>query len=206
MTAAFFLTLLDTVDAFLAVAAVAAFVRKSRQTTLLRAVGWGIAASVLVSAAGAWWMSQAAEIAVWERRFAMLAIVAVAAIATFMWRTRTLLIDTAGTRVPPHRGSWVVVFLFTVIVLSREGMHTLVLLIILVLQVPVIDLRIAVVASLACAVGLSWAWARLGHRVWRPWFAAVTAIILLLATSQIVFDAIRSTAAPRSPLPVDVNR
>lgn len=206
MFAAFLLTFLDTIDAFLVVAAVAAFARKTGQTSLLTAIGGGVAASVPASAAGAWWMSRADDIAVWERRFAMLAIVAVAAVASFMWRSRRLLGATHGTRVPAHRSTWVAVFLFTVIVLSREGMHTLVLLIILVLQVPVIELRIGVIASLALAAGLSWAWARLGHRVWRPWFAVATAIILLLATSQIVSDAIRSTAAPRSPLPVDGNR
>ena len=129
MGTAFLVTFVDAIEAFLVVGVAVAFVRKTRQLALVSAVRWGIAASVLVSAGGAWWMAQAGNFARWERRFAVLAVLAIVGFATFMWRRRQLLIDTPGAApVSTHLGGWAAVFLFTILVLAREGMHTLLLL------------------------------------------------------------------------------
>jgi thiol:disulfide interchange protein len=87
-------------------------------------------------------------------------------------------------------------FVFTALVLSREGMQMVPLLTVFLVHVPIVELRIAVVSGLVLAAVAAWTWARQAPRMRRRWFAAATAIILLLGTTQLVIDAWRSTNAP----------
>jgi high-affinity iron transporter len=79
------------------------------------------------------------------------------------------------------------VFIFTVLMVTREGMEAALLLI----QVRGNQgMLLGSIAGLAAAALMSWAWAHYGHRINIKRFFQVTGLFLLLFTLQIVFYAI----------------
>jgi hypothetical protein len=197
MVAAFLLTFLDALDAFLLAGVAAAYARKTRQLALASAVRWGVAASLVISVAGAWWSSQTTNLAPLNRRSAIAAALAVVALMALMWRRHHLLLaDREDRPGASDLGGRALMFVFTALVLSREGMQMVPLLTVFLVHVPIVELRIAVVSGLVLAAVAAWTWARQAPRLRRRWFAAATAIILLLGTTQLVIDAWRSTNAP----------
>lgn len=202
---AFAITFTDGLEAFLVIAATLAFLRKTRQPALASAVGWGIAVSIVTSFIGAWLFSRADNQALWEGRFAMTAAVAVAGLAVYMWRTRSRLTDAARREsgVNMSRGAALAFFLATALVVSREGMHTVLLIGTFVFQIRVPDLTIGVVSGLVLAGLIAWWWARHGHRLRLSVFVPVTVIVLAVVMTQLVNDALRNLANASAPPPVE---
>jgi high-affinity iron transporter len=78
------------------------------------------------------------------------------------------------------------VFGFTVLMVTREGMETALMLI----QVRTGRFIIGSLLGIACAAAMSWAWAHYGHRINIRRFFQVTGMFLLLFALQIVFYSI----------------
>jgi high-affinity iron transporter len=83
----------------------------------------------------------------------------------------------------PGAGAFLGVFLFTVLMVSREGMETALLM--LQLQNSV-NLVLGAVVGVLGAASLAWVWSRVGHRVNLALFFQVTAIFLLVFVVQLV--------------------
>lgn len=197
MLGVFAMTFLTGLEAFLVIGAAVAFVRKAQQPALVRPIRWGIAASMATSAAGAWWLSRVADQVWWERRFAVLAGLAIAGLALFMWRRRAALSQAEHPRpARVHVAASAALFVFTIIVLSREGIHTLMLLGALLVQIRLPILRFSVLAGLAVAVACAWAWGRYAPRLRAPLFALATAIVLVISLALVVLDVTRDAAVP----------
>ena len=81
---------------------------------------------------------------------------------------------------------WYGVFGFTLLMITREGMETALMLI----QVRQGRFWLGCALGLAAAAGMSWLWAHYGHRINVKRFFQVTGLFLLLFTVQIVFYAI----------------
>ncbi|HUE90242.1 MAG TPA: FTR1 family protein [Vicinamibacterales bacterium] len=198
---AFLITFSDSLEAFLVVAAAVAFLRKTRQHALASAVNLGIGVSIVASLAGAWAFANSDHQALWEGRFAGAAAAGVAALGLYMWRTRGLLTD--GTARTPGSGAAApAFFFFTVLVVSREGMHTVLLIGTFVVQIPVPDLAFAVVSGVVFAELIAWLWARYGHRLRLSLFVPITVIVLVVAMTQLVSDAVENLANAGTPPPV----
>src|SRR5438045_7499307 len=75
------------------------------------------------------------------------------------------------------------VFGFTVLMVTREGMETALMLI----QVREAHFIAGCMAGIVAAAAMSWAWAHYGHRVPIRRFFQVTGMFLLLFTAQILF-------------------
>jgi len=73
------------------------------------------------------------------------------------------------------------VFLFTFLMITREGMETALML----LQVHDSSLVYGALLGLVAAVGLAWAWARFGHLINVRRFFQVTGVFLLLFMAQV---------------------
>jgi len=78
------------------------------------------------------------------------------------------------------------IFLFTVLMVTREGMETALMLI----QVRNGRFVLGSMLGLGAAALMSWGWAHYGHRINIKRFFQVTGLFLLLFTVQIVFYAI----------------
>ena len=197
MLGVFVITLLTGLEGFLVVGAAVAFARKMQQPALVRAIRWGIVGALATIAAGAWWLARVPGQVWWERRFAIAAAVAIVVLAAFMWHWRGLLRDAPPTRpARPNGAIRMALFAFTIVVLSREGIHTLMLLLALLGPIRLTALRVSVVAGLAAAVACAWAWGRFAPRLRGRAFMWATAAVLAVTLALVLGDAIRDRGAP----------
>jgi len=116
-----------------------------------------------------------------------IAIVMVASLVIYMWRTGAQLKQKMEHRlgeVSRNRTGWMAylgIFLFTALTISREGMETALML----LQVHTPRLVWGALLGLAAAGSMAWAWGQFGHLINVKRFFQVTGIFLLLFMAQV---------------------
>jgi len=188
MVQAFVITLREGLEAFLIVAISLAYLRKTGRTNLTSAVHWGIAISLAISIGAGYLLFNAANQEFLEGPLALLAAASVTWMVVHMWRAgRRMKGDIEGRlQSSSLRGgatAFLGVLLFTVLMISREGMETALLL----MQLrETLDLAIGAAAGALGAAGFALLWSRYGHRVNLSLFFQVTAIFLFVFVIQLV--------------------
>ncbi|HEX3577211.1 MAG TPA: FTR1 family protein [Thermoanaerobaculia bacterium] len=178
-------------EAFLSVAIIFAFLRKTGRDWLRPAVYAGIVASVIASFGLGWWLMRVNQ-SFWEGVLGLVAAVLVASFVVHVWRTAPKMKGDMERRLdvyssPASRLMAVAgVFFFTVLMVTREGMETALMLI----QVRNSRFILGSLLGIAAAAAMSWAWAHYGHRIDVKRFFQVTGLFLLLFTVQILFYSI----------------
>ncbi len=191
MLQAFVITFREGLEAFLIVAISLAYLRKSGRQELVPAVRWGIALSILISIAGAFLFERAANHALWEGVLCIVAAISVASLTLHMWRTaRRIKKDIEGhlhsSTMKVGASAFAGVFLFTLLMITREGMETALLIGTLLFQsTPFNVVAGAVIGTIAAALVAS-LWARYGHRVNLGLFFQVTAVFLFVFVLQLL--------------------
>ncbi len=189
MFQAFVVTLREGIEAFLIVAISLSYLRKTGRSELVRPVYWGVAASVATSAAAGYLFSFAANQSLWEGGLALVAAALVATFVVHMWRTaRTLkarIQQNLEEAAVSGRTAWLGVFLFTVLMITREGMETALLLGTLMFQMKAARIAGGALLGLTAAASLAALWARYGSRVDLRRVLQVTAVFLLVFTLQL---------------------
>lgn len=188
MFQAFVIVLREGFEAFLIVAIIASYLRKTWQHHLIPAVKWGIAASVVLSVLLGYLLLQGANQPLWEGVFGLIAAVLVSWLVVHMWLAAPRMrqkMENRLSRVTTRRSKTLAVagvFLFTLLMITREGMETALLLI------QIHDARIVsgILMGLTAAVALAYVWARWGHLINLKLFFQVTSIFLLLFVIQIL--------------------
>ncbi len=178
-------------EAFLSVAIILAYLRKTGRNSLRPAVYAGIITSIVASFALGWWLMRVNQ-SFWEGVLGLIAAVLVASFVVHVWRTapkmkgdmerRLDVYSSATSRLLAVAG----VFGFTVLMVTREGMETALMLI----QVRNSRFITGSLLGIAAAAAMSWAWAHYGHRIDIKRFFQVTGLFLLLFTLQILFYSI----------------
>ncbi len=191
MLQAFVITLREGLEAFLIIAISLAYLRKSGRSELIAAVHWGIALSVLLSIGAAYLFQQASNQALWEGVLAIAAAISVATLTVHMWRTAKKIkgeIEGQLRASTEKTGSaaWLGVFLFTLLMISREGMETALLMGALLTQVQTMTIVGGAIAGTLAAAAIAMMWSRYGHRVNLALFFQVTAIFLLVFVGQLL--------------------
>ena len=192
MLQAFVITLREGLEAFLIIAISLAYLRKRHRSELIPAVHWGIGASVLLSVAAAWLFYQARNQALWEGILALAAAVSVATLTVHMWRTaKRIKKDIEGhlhiSAMKSGGAAFAGVFLFTLLMITREGMETALLMGTLVFQMKApVDLVLGAVGGVAVAAFVASLWSRYGHRVNLGLFFQVTAVFLMIFVVQLL--------------------
>ncbi len=207
MLQSFIIILREGFESFLLVAVIFSYLRKSGQRQLAPAVYWAIALALAVSGGLGYllfqmqtgnsdWIAQhlgqtlfqfLGNEALREAILGVIAIVMVASLVVYMWRTGPKLKEKMEERlgeVSIRRSGWAAwlgVFLFTVLTISREGMETSLML----LQVRSPRLLSGALLGLAAAVAMAWAWGQFGHLINVKRFFQVTGIFLLLFMTQV---------------------
>ena len=175
-------------EAFLSVAIILAYLRKTNRDWLRPAVHAGIVVSVLASFALGWFLRNVNK-PLWEGILGIVAAVLVATFVIQVWRTAPRIKQNMETRLDAYstRTSRALaaagVFGFTVLMVTREGMETALMLI----QVRDPHFIAGCLIGIAAAALMSWAWAHYGHAVPVKRFFQVTGMFLLLFTAQILF-------------------
>src|SRR5690606_18563827 len=146
---------------FLIVAIILAYLKKSGRQQLTRVVYIAIGASILVSAALGWVLMQGANQPLWEGVLGLVAIPFIVGLVIHMWRVGPRLKQqmeatlAARTAEPSSPAAYLGVFLFTVLMVSREGMETALML----FQVQSANVVQGAILGLLAALLMAWAWA-----------------------------------------------
>ena len=191
MFPAFVITLREGLEAFLIVAISLAYLRKTGRHALIPAVHWGIGLSVLLSIGAAYLFSRASNQALWEGVLALVAAVLVASLIIHMWRHARKMkgeIETHLEQSALRTGmkAFAGVFFFTLLMITREGMETAMLMGTLLFQQTAANLIIGATLGTVCAAIVAWLWTRYGHRVNLGLFFQVTAVFLAVFVVQLL--------------------
>lgn len=191
MLQAFVITLREGLEAFLIVAISLAYLRKSGQSGLIPAVRWGIAVSIVLSVGLALLFQKASNQALWEGVLAVVAAVLVASLIVHMWKharrlKREIEEHLSDSAQRAGKRAFAGVFLFTLLMISREGMETALLMGTLFFQVKAAEVIVGAVAGTLCAAGMASLWSKYGHRVNLGLFFQVTAVFLMVFVAQLL--------------------
>lgn len=191
MLQAFVITLREGLEAFLIIAISVAYLKKTGRHGLLPAIYWGVGTSVVVSLAAAWVFRRASNQALWEGILAIAAAVLVASLIVHMWRVARHIkqdiqqhLERSATRA--GTAAMLGVFGFTVLMITREGMETVLMMNALISQVRQHLLLVGAIAGVVLAALVAWAWSRYGHRVNLGIFFQVTAVFLMVFVVQLL--------------------
>jgi len=191
MLQAFVITLREGLEAFLIVAISLAYLRKTGRRVLVPAIHWGIAASVLLSIGAGFLLAKARNQALWEGILGIVAAFLVASLTVHMWRAGRHMkkeiegkLEASSERV--GTAAFWGVFSFTLLMITREGMETAMLMNALLFQVKALNIIGGAVAGTLLAAFVAYLWSRYGHRVNLARFFQVTAIFLLVFVVQLV--------------------
>ena len=191
MMTAFIITLREGLEAFLIVAISLAYLKKTGRQALLPAVHWGVVVSVALSVAAGLLLARASNQALWEGVLALTAAVLVASLTVHMWRAGKRMkkeiegrLESSSARV--GRAAFLGVFGFTLLMITREGMETALLMNSLLFQVRSAQIVSGAAAGTLAAASVAWLWSRYGYRVNLSRFFQVTAIFLLVFVVQLL--------------------
>ena len=190
MLQSFVITLREGLEAFLIVAISLAYLRKTGRQQLIPAVHWGIGLSILVSIGAAILFQRASNQALWEGVLALVAAVLVATLIVHMWRHAKRMKREIETRLESAAltgpKAFLGVFLFTLLMITREGMETALLMGTLVAQGSgAINLLAGASLGVLAAAGMALLWSKYGHRVNLGLFFQVTAVFLAVFVVQL---------------------
>ena len=202
MVPTFVITLREGLEAFLIIAISLAYLRKTGRRELVPAIHWGIAASVLLSIGAGILLSSARNQALWEGVLGIAAAFMVASLTVHMWRAgRHMKKDIEGrlaaSSLRTGRGAFWGVFVFTLLMITREGMETAMLMNALLFQVRAVNIISGAVAGTLVAASIAFLWSRYGHRVNLARFFQVTAIFLLVFVVQLFIYGFHELAEAR---------
>ena len=191
MVQAFVITLREGLEAFLIVAISIAYLNKSGRNELISAVRWGIALAVAISIGAAFVFARAANQSLWEGLLALAAAISVASLTVHMWRTaRRIKHDIEGhlktSTLKTGTGAFLGVFAFTLLMITREGMETALLMGTLLFQVKSASVIGGAIVGVLSAAFVASLWSRYGHRVNLGVFFQVTAVFLLVFVVQLL--------------------
>ena len=187
MLQAFIIVMREGFEAFLIVSLIFSYLKKIGQYRLVPAVNWGVAVSLFSSTALGFVLAKGVNEPLWEGVLGLVAAVMVASLVIHMWITAPHMKQNVEKRLHdiserPKRFAFFGVFIFTVFMISREGMEAALMLI----QVPRGEVWLGVFLGLAATGGLAWMWAHFSRLINLKLFFQVTSIFLLLFVGQIL--------------------
>ena len=200
MLQALVITFREGVEAFLVVAISLAYLRKTGRDELCTAVYWGVASSILTSGIAGYLFSLASNQSLWEGILATLAAVLVGSLVAHMWRAARGIKNRIHARLNAAaaegfpRQAWWGVFLFIVLMVTREGMETALLLGTLLFQMKTPQILSGALLGIFAAAILAFLWSRYGHLVNLRRFLQVTAIFLFVFVLQLLIYGVHELA------------
>jgi len=190
MLQAFVITLREGLEAFLIVAISLAYLRKTGRQSLIPAIHWGIAVSIALSIGAGLLLAKARNQALWEGILGIAAAFLVASLTVHMWRAGRHMkkeiegkLEASSERI--GAAAFWGVFSFTLLMITREGMETAMLMNALLFQVRALNILGGAVAGTLIAAFVAFLWSRYGHRVNLARFFQVTALFLLVFVVQL---------------------
>lgn len=181
----FTITLREGIEVFLIVAISIAYLQATGRAYLLKAVYAGIAAAIVLSAAGGVFLAELAENPYWEGALAMIAGALVLSLTVFMMRNARNIRGDIHARLDNTAekggvGAQLGIFAFIVLMIAREGMETSLMMGSLAGKVHAAQMIGGGVLGLLTAAGVGVMWVRGSHLINLRLFMQVTGIFLAL--------------------------
>lgn len=187
MLQAFIMLLREGFEAFLIVAIILSYLKATGAKWLVSSVYLGIFFSILASTGLGLLLMKGINHSLWEAIFGVVTIFLVGSLVAYMWKTsyrlkhqihrQLLRVSSQGSRAAVYFG----VFLFTVFMITREGMETALML----LQVRDEGVLMGIFMGLGASAFLAWLWARYSRLINVKRFFQVTGIYLILFMVQV---------------------
>lgn len=179
------ITFREGLEAFLIVAIMLAYLQKAGHDRLIKPVYAGIAAAITLSATTGWHVAELAQDPVWEGTLALVAGALVASFTLYIMRTAKTIRHDIGNRLEQNanrHGLWAQagVFVFTVLMISREGMETALMLGAITAQADALQMWVGGLLGLAAVGVIAYLWSAQSHRINLRLFLQVTGIFLVL--------------------------
>lgn len=201
MLQGFVVTLREGMEAFLIVGLCIAFLRKTGRRRLESAVHWGIVTALAVSVGcGILLYEVTFNQSFWEGTLSLISAIFVGSLTVHMWRTsRTIkkdIEDRLGMASSKVEGAtaYFAVFLFTVLMISREGIETALMLGSLMFQVATRPILIGSLLGIIAAAVMAVLWTKFGHRINLTKFFQVTAVFLMIFVVQLLIYSFHELA------------
>lgn len=198
----FTIALREGIEAFLIVALTLAYLRRTGRPALARAVYAAVALSAVACALAGWFFSKAANQPLWEGVLALVAAALVGSLLLYMKRVSRHLKSDIEARLETsasagrERAFWGV-FAFTLLMITREGMETALLIATAFFQLKSAAVVTGLVLGLAGAAAIGFLWTRLGKNVDIRAILNVSAVFLAIFLLQLVLYGIHELAEAR---------
>lgn len=188
----FTIALREGIEAFLIVALTLSYLKRTGRPQLSRAVYAGIGVSLVTCAAAGLFFARAENQPLWEGVLALAAAALVGSLLIYMKRVSARMRSDIERRLEertaqrsPRAAFWGV-FLFTLLMITREGMETVLLVTTALFQMKSTTVLLGLTLGIVAAVAIAFAWTRLGREVDLRALLNVSAVFLLLFLIQLV--------------------
>jgi high-affinity iron transporter len=199
----FTIALREGIEAFLIVALTLSYLARTGRKELSRAVYAGIAVSALTCAAAGWLFSKAVNQPLWEGILALTAAALVGSLLMYMKRVSGRLksdiegrLETRASASTPARAFWGV-FAFTLLMITREGMETALLVSTALFQLKSSAVFVGLLLGLVSAAAIGFLWTKLGKGVDLKTLLNVSAVFLGIFLIQLVLYGIHELSEAR---------
>ncbi len=199
----FTIALREGIEAFLIVALTLSYLRRTGRPQLARAVYAAIALSVVTCAGAGLLFSRAVNQPLWEGLLALVAAVLVGSFLVYMKRVSARLksdiekrLETEARAATTARAFWGVLA-FTLLMITREGMETALLVATAFFQMRSSAVALGLLLGLLGAAAIGFLWTRLGRGVNLRALLNISAVFLAIFVVQLVLYGIHELSEAR---------
>jgi high-affinity iron transporter len=198
----FTIALREGIEAFLIVALTLSYLRRTGRPELARAVYAAIGVSVATCAGAGFLFSKAVNQSLWEGILALAAAALVGSLLVYMKRVSKHLKRDIENRIEsraatsPTRAFWGV-FMFALLMITREGMETALLIATAFFQLKSAAVLTGLVLGLLGAAAIALLWTRLGKNVDLKAILNVSAVFLAIFLVQLILYGVHELAEAR---------
>lgn len=179
------ITFREGLEAFLIVAITLAYLSKTGRDDLKKPVYAGIIAALIISATTGWHIAEMADTPFMEGILALVAGVLVASLTFYMMKYAHKIKDNIGQRIEKHAkkagiGAIIGIFLFTIVMIAREGMETALLLGAISNKTDGTQMMIGAAMGIGMTAFIGYLWVTQSHKINLKAFMQVTGVFLFL--------------------------
>jgi high-affinity iron transporter len=190
----FTIALREGLESFLIVALTLAYLRKTGRARLAKAVVLGVLVSIAVSTGAGLLLGRAANQPLWEGILALVAVVLVGSLLVYMLKAARTMKTDLEKRLDRAAAGFGGVFFFTVLMITREGMETALLVTTALFQMKQAPLVLGLVLGVAAAAAVGFTWTRLGRGVNVGVLLRVSAVFLTVFLLQLALYTVHELA------------
>jgi len=200
----FTIALREGIEAFLIVALTLSYLRRTGRGSLARAVYAAVAVSVVTCAGAGFLFSKAANQPLWEGTLALVAAALVGSLLVYMKRVSSRLKSDIESRIENRvqaggtsAGAFWGVFVFALLMITREGMETALLVATAFFQMKSSAVLLGLGLGVVAAAAIGFLWTRIGRNVPLKTLLNVSAVFLAIFLVQLVLYGIHELSEAR---------